>query len=60
MNSQRYNKDKLYPEEFDDTDKLQFDIYLEQAKVLFPKMAADEGLLKKGIKAYMLKEKKRH
>ena len=58
MNSQKYNKDELYPAEFDEDDKLQFDMYLEQSKLLFPKMVGDEWLLKMGIKAYMLKEKR--
>ena len=30
MNSQKYNKDELYPDDFDEDDKLQFDMYLEQ------------------------------
>ena len=58
MNSQKYNKDELYPAEFDEEDKLQFDMYFEQSKLLFPKMAGDEWVLKMGIKAYMLKLKK--
>jgi len=58
MKSQSYNKDELYPEEFDDDDKIQFDYYLEQSKLVFPKMANEEWLLKMGIKAYMLKQKK--
>jgi hypothetical protein len=57
MNSQRYSKQELYPEDFDEDDKLQFDMYLEQSKQLFPKMANDEWLLKMGIIAYMKKEK---
>jgi hypothetical protein len=57
MNSQIYNKQELYPEDFDEDDKLQFDMYLEQSKQLFPKMANDEWLLKMGIIAYMKKEK---
>lgn len=57
MNSQRYNKEELYPENFTEDDKLQFDMYLEQSKLLFPKMANDIWLLKMGITAYMQKEK---
>ena len=57
MNSQKYNKDELYPEDFSEDDKLQFDMYLEQSKMLFPKLANDEWLIKKGIFAYMRKEK---
>ena len=48
MNSQKYNKEELYPEDFSEDEKLQFDMYLEQAKVLFPKMANDEWLIQKG------------
>ena len=58
MNSQKYNKEELYPSNFTDDDKLQFDLYLEQSKLLFPKMANDEWLLKLGIKAYIEKQKR--
>ena len=37
MNSQKYNKEELYPEDFDEDDKLEFDLLLEQSKMLFPK-----------------------
>jgi hypothetical protein len=57
MNSQRYNKDEIYPEDFDEDDKLQFDLFLEQSKMLFPKLANDDWLIKKGIFAYMRKQK---
>jgi hypothetical protein len=57
MNSQKYNKEELYPEDFSEDDKLQFDMYLEQSKMLFPKLANDDWLIKKGIFAYMRKEK---
>ena len=57
MNSQKYNKEELYPEDFTCEEKLQFDIYFEQSKMLFPKLANDEWLIKKGIFAYMRKEK---
>lgn len=57
MNSQKYNKEELYPEDFTEDDKLQFDILLEQSKMLFPKLANDEWLIKKGIIAYMKKNK---
>ena len=36
MNSQKYNKEELYPEDYSEDEKLQFDMYLEQAKMLFP------------------------
>ena len=58
MNSQKYNKEELYPEDFTDDDKIEFDILLEQSKQLFPKLANDEWLIKKGVFAYMEREKK--
>jgi hypothetical protein len=57
MNSQKYNKNELYPEDFSESDKLDFDIYLEQAKILFPKMSNDEWLIKMGIIAFIRKQK---
>ena len=57
MNSQKYNKEELYPEDFTEEDKLQFDMFLEQSKMLFPKLMNDEWLIKKGILAYMRKQK---
>jgi len=57
MNSQIYNKDELYPEDYTEEEKLQFDIYLEQSKLLFPKMVGDDWILKMGIRAYMRKVK---
>jgi hypothetical protein len=57
MNSQKFKKD-LYPENFTEDDKLQFDLYLEQSKMLFPKMANEEWLIRMGIFAYMEKQKR--
>ena len=57
MNSQKYDKEQLYPEDFSGDDELEFDILLEQSKMLFPKLANDEWLIKKGIFAYMRKTK---
>ena len=57
MQSQKYNKEELYPPSFTDDDKLNFDILLIQAKQLFPRLASDEWLIKQGIIAYMKKEK---
>ena len=57
MNSQKFKKE-LYPENFTEDDKLQFDIYLEQSKMLFPKMVNDEWLIRMGIFAYMEKQKR--
>mgnify|MGYP003334626342 FL=1 len=58
MKSQIYNKEELYPEDFTDDDKVEFDVLLEQSKVLFPKLANDEWLIKKGIIAYINKNKR--
>ena len=49
MNSQRYNKEEIYPDDFTEDDKEKFECYLEQSKVLFPKLAGEEWLIKKGI-----------
>ena len=57
MNSQKYNKEEIFPDDFDEDDKLQFDMYFEQSKLLFPKLANDEWLIKKGILAFMRKQK---
>jgi len=58
MNSQKYNKEELYPESFDDDDKLNFDILLEQSKLMFPKMANDEWLIKTAVIAYINRQKR--
>ena len=57
MNSQKYNKEELYPEDFTEDDKLEFDMLFEQSKMLFPKLANEEWLIKKGIYAYRRKNK---
>ena len=57
MKSQIYNKDEIYPEDFTEDDKLEFDILLEQSKMLFPKLAREEWLIKKGIIAFMKNKK---
>ena len=59
MNSQRYNKEELYPEDFTDEDKEKFQVYLDQSKLLFPKLAGEEWLIKKGILAFKRKKKTR-
>ena len=56
MNSQKYKND-IYPDDFTDDDMLKFDYYMEQSKLMFPKMSNDTWLLKMGILAYMRKEK---
>ena len=58
MNSQKYNKEELYPTDFTDDDKLNFDILLEQSKLMFPKMVNDEWLIKMGIIAYINRQKR--
>lgn len=57
MNSQKWNKNELYPENFTDDDKLEFDILLEQSKQLFPKLTNDDWLIKQAVIAYMRKRK---
>ena len=49
MQSQKYNKEELYPPSFSDDDKLEFDILLAQAKQRFPRMASDDWLIKQAI-----------
>ena len=39
MKSQKYNKDELYPEDFTEDDKLEFDILFEQSKNVIPKIS---------------------
>jgi len=57
MNSQKYNKEELYPKSFTEDEKLEFDLLLEQAKVLFPKLANEEWLIKQAIIAFIQKRK---
>ena len=57
MNTPINNKEELFPEDFTENDKLNFDILLNQSKQLFPKLAKDEWVLRMGILAYMKKEK---
>lgn len=56
MNSQKV-KNNFLPEDFTEEDELKFDYYLENSKLMFPKLVNDEWLLKMGILAYMKKEK---
>lgn len=56
MNSQKY-KNEVYPEDFDEDEKLDFDLLLEQSKMMFPKIANEEWLIRSGIMAYMRKKK---
>ena len=57
MKSQVYNKEELYPEDFTDEEKIEFDLLLEQSKMLFPKLAGEEWLIKQGIIAFINKRK---
>lgn len=57
MKSQQYNKDEIYPEDFTDEDKLNFDIYLQQALQLFPQYTTEQWLVKDAIRAYIRREK---
>ena len=58
MNLQRYDKEELYPTDFTDDNKLNFDILLEQAKQLFPKLSNDIWLIK-GVRAREESEEQR-
>ena len=42
MNSQKTHKNTLYPEDFNEDDKLNYDILFKQSKQLFPKMIGNE------------------
>lgn len=57
MNSQKTITKEIYPEDFEEEDKLRYDVLLEQAKILFPKMINEEWALRCGIIAFMRKEK---
>ncbi len=58
MNSQKYNKDEIFPDDFTADDKIQFEMYLEQCKKLFPKLAGEEWLVKQAVFTYIRKEKR--
>lgn len=53
--SQSYNKEEIYPEEWDDEDKFNFDSLLLKAKQLYPKY--DEWVMKLAITAHINMEK---
>ena len=57
MNSQKTHKNTLYPDDFSQDDKLEFDILFEQSKQLFPLLINDQWVLRMGILAYMRKQK---
>ena len=57
MNSQKYTKE-LYPEDFTEEDKLKFDYYFEQSKLMFPTLYNDQWLLKNGNHCLYEKRKK--
>lgn len=56
MNSQKFKKE-LYPDDFTEDDKLEYDILLEQSKMMFPKLSNDEWLIQHGVIAYLRKKK---
>ena len=58
MKSQIYNKEELYPDDFTEHEKVEFDLLLEQSKMLFPKLANEEWLIKQGIIAFIKKRKR--
>ena len=41
LNSQKYKKE-VYPADFTDDDKLEFDLLFEQSKIMFPKLAGED------------------
>jgi hypothetical protein len=53
--SQVYNKDEIYPEEWTDEDKVNFDELFLKAKQLYPKY--DEWVMKLAIVAHINMEK---
>ena len=56
MNSQKYKKE-VYPDDFDEDDKLEFDILLEQSKLMFPKLSGEDWLIRNGVISYLRKKK---
>jgi len=56
LNSQKYKKE-VYPDDFTDDDKLEFDLLFEQSKIMFPKLAGEDWLVRAGVIAYMRKNK---
>ena len=56
MNSQKYKKE-VYPDDFNEDDKLEFDLLLEQSKIMFPKLASEEWLIRTGVIAFIRKKK---
>jgi hypothetical protein len=53
--SQQYNKDYLYPEEWTDDDKFRFDFLVMESKKLYPR--CDEWLLKLAVHNQVLTER---
>ena len=58
MNSQKYKKE-VYPDDFNEDDKLEFDLLLEQSKIMFPKLASEEWLIRTGVIAFLRKKKEK-
>ncbi len=44
MKTQKYNQDEIYPDDFDEDGKLQFDMYLEQSEMLSPSIKIRPGI----------------
>ena len=57
VKSQAYNKEEIYDDRFDDDDKIAFDNYLIQSRILYPKL--DEYIMKLAITAHINKERGR-
>ena len=53
------DKEQFYPEEFSEKDEFIFDFLFEQSKLLFPKLACNEWVLKVGIFNFMKKEEEK-
>ena len=57
VKSQVYNREEIYDDCFDDDDKIAFDNYLIQSRILYPNL--DEYIMKLAITAHINKERGR-
>ena len=57
VKSQVYNKEEIYDDSFDDDDKIAFDNYLIQSRILYPNL--DDYIMKLAITAHINKERGR-
>lgn len=55
LNSQKYKKE-VYPDDFTDDDKIEFDLLFEQSRIMFSKLAGEEWFVRAGVIAYMQKK----